>query len=497
MAITTLLWLAPFCGAASSACPGECSDCSASSNPEPAEESNIITIGALLPLSGGWPGGRTVAGALALAVDDVNNNPEMLHGKRLEYVYADDGCEASVSLTAASEMLSPQKRGIVALIGPACSTACETTGFLTKGLNTAQISYSCSSPALSNKGTYPTFVRTTSPYGGWMPSIVGLMQWAGWTKLSSIATTANLHSLAADLLRTEVQSASMSLEVDIRFRSGRFDPAELRRIIAARLRVVFVLGYEPDVLAVALAGHDQGMTTAGWAWLGLDNVPGSETGAAAGQIDVAKASLDGWLYIEPATAAPQAFFEMVKNRSSQFNVIYNENEETNGFATSLYDAVILFARAATAIMDAGGSVRDGRAVVAAMKNVSFNGMNGLIQLDSYGDLRESISVKNYVLLPNRGMKGVAVGLYDSGTKQFISADSTPHIRPTSGLSRIRWPGQTEAMPVDSVKPPLECPAGSFVDGASCKECAAGSSSAGGNISACDLCIPGTGFFHGE
>ena len=38
---------------------------------------------------------------------------------------------------------------------------------------------------------------------------------------------------------------------------------------------------------------------------------------------------------------------------------------------------------------------------------------------------------------------------------------------------------------------LECPAGSFVDGITCKECAAGSSSMGGKASACELCVPGT------
>jgi ABC-type branched-subunit amino acid transport system substrate-binding protein len=447
---------------------------SASTN-EPADEPTVITIGALLPLTGRVAdgGARTMAGALALAVEDVNSHPDLLRGKRLEYVFADDSCSASVGLLAASTMLAPQKRRISALIGPACSDGCETTGFLTKSLNAPQIAFSCVSPLMSDKVRYPTFVRTIGPYGVMMPGIVALMKWANWTKISSIASTANVDSWAADLLRQAVVGASMSLEVDIRFSPGRFEAADLQRIAIGRLRVVFVLGLAADVAKIALAAHDSGMTNAGWAWIGV-NVPGAEY-ANTSQIDIAKVSLDGWLYIEPTTAAPPQFFDMVRNRSSLFNVSYRANEKTHVFAASLYDAVILFAHAATVMIDRNESLGDGRSVVAAMMNVSFDGMTGWVQLDKNGDLRSSTRVMNYILIPSIGMKSVAVARFDAKTQRFVTVDSSPSIRSTDAFSKIQWPGRSQDTPVDRVAPPQCKPGSSWTDGAA---------------SACKLCVPG-------
>ena len=54
---------------------------------------------------------------------------------------------------------------------PGCPTACEQTAFLTASRDLPQISYSCNSPALSDKDRFPTFVRTTSSYYWWGPAI--------------------------------------------------------------------------------------------------------------------------------------------------------------------------------------------------------------------------------------------------------------------------------------------------------------------------------------
>ena len=69
---------------------------------------------------------------------------------RLQYSWADSGCDATQGLKALGKLLAPPSR-ISAVIGPACTTACEVTSYLAGAQNISQISWGCLSPALSNK----------------------------------------------------------------------------------------------------------------------------------------------------------------------------------------------------------------------------------------------------------------------------------------------------------------------------------------------------------
>ena len=55
-------------------------------------------------MTGAWPVGPSLIGALALAVRDANADPAILHGKRLEYVWRDDGCDRLKSLADFSDI---------------------------------------------------------------------------------------------------------------------------------------------------------------------------------------------------------------------------------------------------------------------------------------------------------------------------------------------------------------------------------------------------------
>jgi ABC-type branched-subunit amino acid transport system substrate-binding protein len=75
-----------------------------------------IRIGILLPISGEWTGGRTIAGAASLAVEQINRDARLLGGRTVEYTWLDGACNASQSLDAMTELLAGAKLG--AIIGP-------------------------------------------------------------------------------------------------------------------------------------------------------------------------------------------------------------------------------------------------------------------------------------------------------------------------------------------------------------------------------------------
>ena len=163
-----------------------------------------------------------------------------------------DRCDASVGLAALSDLL--EKDGpLDAVIGPGCSSECESTAFLTSGRNLPQISYSCNSPLLSDSVKYPTFVRTTSSYASWAPALFALISWARWGTIVIISLMDNVFSLAASAYQDYFTKRSVVVALDMRLPRDQFeafDPKDLRKVVESRVRVVLVLSY-PEVPTAA------------------------------------------------------------------------------------------------------------------------------------------------------------------------------------------------------------------------------------------------------
>jgi ABC-type branched-subunit amino acid transport system substrate-binding protein len=119
-----------------------------------------LRLGILVETSGSMFANKSVLGAALLAIAEVNRRADELGSKALEYAVVDGGCSASNSAAALSSLLFGDR--LDALIGPGCSTGCESTAFTTAGLNIPQISYGCTSESLADSTKYPTVRHTTT-----------------------------------------------------------------------------------------------------------------------------------------------------------------------------------------------------------------------------------------------------------------------------------------------------------------------------------------------
>ena len=119
-----------------------------------------LHLAVLVPTANSWPEGRASIGAISLAIDAVNAEAQgalrgsMIRGRKITYSWKEVACDRSKALAALSQIL--EEGPVDAVIGPDCSAACESTAILTSGRELPQISYSCSSAALSDKTAYPT-----------------------------------------------------------------------------------------------------------------------------------------------------------------------------------------------------------------------------------------------------------------------------------------------------------------------------------------------------
>ena len=431
---------------------------------------DIIRLAVLLPMSGGWAVGPELIGALALAVRDVNDNPDILRGKRLEYVWADDGCSRTKSLLEFTDILGRYR--IDGLIGPGCAKGCEVTATLANAKNIAQISPTCAAPSLSNKAEFPLFVRTTSPYAKWAPAIVALMKWASWTRLSFIGDVAMAESVGS--LRAELARSGFKPGVDVQFDADRFEAKNLHVVLEAGVRVVMVFAYPADNVAIATEAKGLGMAW-GWAFMGLDMVSGCEKGLQGTALKRAQEALHGWMYFEPSSAATQSFFDNVKAASiSDFGQSLDGNAQVNLYSANLYDAVMLFALVAGRHL---GKPSDGKLMVADMLNASFDGMTGKVALDDSGDMKESIKVLNYKLASDGRMHSSKMGVFDGISRAYVAILNATAI----------WPGGSGVPPMSL----LACEVGMFLEEQrQCVACPAGTSSPGGTLTACRHCSAG-------
>lgn len=398
-----------------------------------------MRLAVLLPIGSARPESAALSGALSLAVQDINSRPEILRGRRLEYVWMDDSCGRSKSLARFNEML--ERFGpIDCLIGAGCDESCEGTAPLAEVLRIPQISPMCRAASLSNKLEFPLFTRTTSPYTKWAPAMVALMQWAAWARVSIIGDV----TMAANVwaFRSEVERSGLKLGAEVQFRADRVEATPghpstvLSAVQMAGVRIVMALALGPDdYLALAVGARKLEMVK-GWAWMGLDLVSGAEQSARGAALASAQEALVGWICFAPHSAADGTFFDRVEAASTaDLRRHVRNTTRANSYAANLYDAVMLYAMVAGAHL---GKRPDAELIAQTLKNTSFEGMTGRVDLDGNGDMTESIQTMNFVIGPDGAVHGRPMGIYDA-----VSGRYSPLLNYT-----VVWPGGMDAAPTD-------------------------------------------------
>jgi len=105
-------------------------NCSLTSNTEYSKEKGTILLGVLVPFNLGdaqltsYYSGKYYASAMFLALDDVNNNKDLLPNHKLELVWADTNCDWKKTIKLQLTMMKEQN--VDAFIGGGCR-ACEAT----------------------------------------------------------------------------------------------------------------------------------------------------------------------------------------------------------------------------------------------------------------------------------------------------------------------------------------------------------------------------------
>ena len=174
-------------------------------------EGTTFKMGIFLPFEGSWPEGKTMASAIHIAMDKINNDNTLLNGHNLSYALKDSYCRASTSLHVLSDYYIVEDPPIDVFIGPGCSVACVPAGLLADKWNLAMISWGCTAAVLSNKDQYPTFVRTVGTYDGIGSLFNTILAYMKWNRIGLLCSIESLFTMICRALQAELQANNFTV----------------------------------------------------------------------------------------------------------------------------------------------------------------------------------------------------------------------------------------------------------------------------------------------
>jgi len=239
---------------------------------------DIVSIGAIFPLSGGvaFYGNESRDGAL-LAIDEVNAAGGLL-GKKLALISEDDEGNAEKSVNAFNKLSSRDKVSIV--LGSSTSGPTQAMSTLAQMNKVILISPSATNIAVTRAGDFVFRACFIDPFQG----VVGAdfaYQTLGSRRAAVLYDAgADYNTGLADSFKSQFKALGGAIVADEAYQSGDVDfNAQITRIRAANPDVVYLPNYYNDVSLQAKQLRDQRITCAlvgGDGWDGLIDNAGDE-----------------------------------------------------------------------------------------------------------------------------------------------------------------------------------------------------------------------------
>ncbi|MDR1353808.1 MAG: ABC transporter substrate-binding protein [Treponema sp.] len=340
-----------------------------------AKDSNVVSIGAVFPLSGtvAFYGTESRDGAL-LAIDEINAAGGLL-GKQLALIAEDDEGNAEKSVNAFTKLTTRDKVSVV--LGSSTSGATQAMTALAQQNKIILISPSATNTEVTRTGDYIFRACFIDPFQG----VVGA-DFAYDTLGSRRAAVlydagADYNSGLADAFRQQFRAVGGQVVADEAYQSGDVDfNAQVTRIRAANPDVVYLPNYYNDVALQAKQLRAQGVNCAligGDGWDGLVDNAGDE---------VLNGFWSAGFAADTTDPRGQAF---VRAFTAKFN------KTATQFSALGYDTMMLVADG----IKAAGSF-DNAAVKDAMAKINGPYVTGNIRFDANRDPVKSAAILEIV-----------------------------------------------------------------------------------------------------
>ncbi|XP_023250641.1 gamma-aminobutyric acid type B receptor subunit 1-like isoform X1 [Seriola lalandi dorsalis] len=400
----------------------------------PALGKKKLYIGALFPMSGGWPGGQACLPSAQMALDLVNKRTDILPDYELELIHYDSMCDPGEATKLLYDLLYTEPIKIVLM--PGCSSVSTLVAEAARMWNLIVLSYGSSSPALSNRQRFPTFFRTHPSATLHNPTRVQLFQKWKWTKIATIQQTTEVFTSTLDDLEERVKEAGIEISVRQSFLT---DPAvAVKNLKRQDARIIVGLFYETEARKVFCEVYKEKLYGKKYVWFLIgwyaDNWFKIKDPSINCTVEQMTEAVEGHVTTEIVMLNPETVRGASNLTSQEFlaqlmSKLGGKNpEETGGFqeAPLAYDAVWALALALNKTVgplkakghrleDFNYNNRDITAeIYRAMNTSSFEGVSGHVVFDAQGSRMAWTLIEQL-----QGGSYKKIGYYDS-TKGNLS-----------------------------------------------------------------------------
>ncbi|XP_070186172.1 guanylate cyclase 32E-like [Littorina saxatilis] len=346
---------------------------------------------------------RVISGALTYAIEDINKN-RVIPGYELHFVWNDTHGSIAGNLRVITDMW---RRGVDVFLGP--EETCNHEGRVAAAWNLPMLSYKCADDEVSDKTKYPTFARTRPPAAQVTTSIVSLLLHFNWTRFSIIVGSSHGQQRIAKKLQELAKQNNLTVNHEKQFTephmslmAGNPFP-EIVQQTFVDTRVYVFLGQLNAMVDMMTNLNDRGLLITGdYVVIFIDQR--SRT-VEPDPLKYFKRSFDtsivrfrhgerALLVVKPTAVASTTnssrFHEIVRYYNSQppfeFFSFGNLTKLITDYAAYLYDAVLLYAKAVRLVIDDGGNVRNGTAIINKIRGRSYKSVLGYnTRIDENGD----------------------------------------------------------------------------------------------------------------
>ena len=359
-----------------SASADQCS-CGSNGDKESEGDADTFKIGGMGPLTGGNASyGTSVKNGAQIAVDEINANGGV-NGMKLELLFEDDESKVDTALKAYNLLMD---QGIQAFLG---STTSDPTIALTERTHEDNILQITPSGSAQDCTKYDNCFRIcfTDPLQG-----ITMADYAvdvmGAKKLAVIYDVANDYSagMAAAFVE-EAEKKGAEIVANESFTSGDVDfNTQLTKVKASGAEVLFLPTYYSEVAYIVIQADKLGMD--------IPLIGGDGWDGILDQLTEAQYSIvEGATFLTPFAANEQT--DLVQNFVTKYEEAYGATPDQ--FAADAYDGIYVI----KAALEKAGST-DSDKLIAAMTEISVNGLTGSMTFDASGEPHKGAKVVQIV-----------------------------------------------------------------------------------------------------
>ncbi|KAJ6973259.1 hypothetical protein NC653_033554 [Populus alba x Populus x berolinensis] len=437
---------------------------SSSSSPRP----SVANIGSLFTFDSVI--GRAAGPAIAAAVDDVNSDPTVLPGTRLNLISHNTNCSGFLGTVEALQLM---ENSVVAVIGPQSSGIAHIISHVVNELHVPLLSFAATDPTLSAL-QYPYFLRTTQNDYFQMYAIADLVTYYGWREVIAIFVDDDCGRSGISILGDALAKKRAKITYKAALTSGapRSQVSDLLLEVNQMESRVYVVHVNPDsglsVFSVAKSLH---MMTKGYVWIATDWLPSVLDSLQPYDTDTMNL-LQGVVSLRhhnPETDLKRSFMSRWSNLNHKKSI---GASGFNSYALYAYDTVWLAARALDVFLNEGGNLSHstdpklsdtkgsamnlaslrvfdgGQQFLQTLLRMNFSGLSGKIQFD----LDKNLVRPAYDVLNIGGTGSRRIGYWSNYSGLSTISPEVLYTKPqnnsssTQHLSSVIWPGETLLVP---------------------------------------------------